>query len=223
MSARLHPEPIAATVGCFAVAAALAIIWVSRLGVGREMYVSELGAVGEPTAHWFEAALLLIVGGGSLIAWAGRRVRSSSGILAAWTPAVSLWIGCGFFFVASQVTCTTGCPLPVGATFTLQDLTHTAAAVLAFTAACLAMIQAALAREHLVLSRISLASGILVATIAGSGGLMSLVGFEQVLGSRLELLATTVAVVWLAAFGAILARRRNPERSAGHEIQQSVG
>lgn len=42
----------------------------------RDLYVSELGAQGEPTARWFQVALLLIVAGGSAIAWAGRRVQS---------------------------------------------------------------------------------------------------------------------------------------------------
>ncbi len=37
-------------VGCLLVAAALAIIWAARLTVTRDLYVSELGAEGEPTA-----------------------------------------------------------------------------------------------------------------------------------------------------------------------------
>ncbi|MDP1788810.1 MAG: hypothetical protein Q8K56_00640, partial [Rhodoglobus sp.] len=66
----------AALAGSILVAAALVIIWAARLTVPRELYVSELGAEGEPTARWFEIALLLIVVGGSAIAWAGRDVRS---------------------------------------------------------------------------------------------------------------------------------------------------
>ena len=67
---------------------ALAIIWGARLTVPRELYVSELGAQGMPTAGWFEVALLLVVAGGSAIAWAGRRVRSRVRVLSAWAPAV---------------------------------------------------------------------------------------------------------------------------------------
>ena len=186
---------------------ALAIIWGARLTVQRELYVSGLGAEGMPTARWFEVALLLIVVGGSSIAWAGRRVRSSVRVLSAWTPAISLWIGCGFFLFASQVTCTSGCPLPYGPSFTWQDFLHTLAAVIAFAAACWAMLQTSFAREHRVLAGISLSMAILVAVIAGTGGLFSLFRFQVALGSRLEFIATTLAIAWLVAFGAVLAVR----------------
>lgn len=194
-------------VGCLLVAAALAIIWAARLTVTRDLYVSELGAEGEPTAVWFEAALLLIVAGGSAIGWAGRRVRSSVSVLRAWTPAISLWIGCAFFLFASQVTCTSGCPLPYGSTFTWQDFLHTLAAVLAFAAACWAMLQTSFAREHRLLAGLSLATGILVAVIAGTGGLFSLFRFQAAFGSRLEFVATTIAIGWLIVFGVVTAVR----------------
>ena len=38
-------------VGCLLVAAALAVIWGARLTVTRDLYVSELGAEGEPTGR----------------------------------------------------------------------------------------------------------------------------------------------------------------------------
>lgn len=189
------------------VAAALVIVWAARLSIPRELYVSELGAEGMPTAKWFEAALLLIVVGGSAIAWAGRRVRSRLRVLAAWTPAISLWIGCGFFLFASQVTCTSGCPLPYGPSFNLQDFLHTLAAVLAFAAACWAMLQSSFAKGHRVLAVFSGLTGILVAVIAGTGGMLSLLRFQQAFGSRLEFVATTLAIGWLIVFGVTLAAR----------------
>jgi len=200
-------EGAAAVSGSIAVGIALAIIWGSRLMVPRELYVSELGAEGEPTAAAFEVALLLIVSGGSAVAWAARRVRARPRILAIGSPAVSLWVGCGFFLLASQVTCTSGCPLPYGPTFTWQDFTHTLAAVIAFAAACWAMIQTSFAREHKVLARMSLATAIAVAVIAGTGGLFSLFRFQVVLGSRLEFLATTIAIAWLMMLGIVIATR----------------
>ena len=207
-------ELAAALLGCVLVAAALVIIWSARLTVTRELYVSELGAQGEPTAQWFEAALLLIVAGGSAIAWAGRRVRSSVSVLRAWTPAISLWVGCSFFLFASQVTCTSGCPLPYGSTFTWQDFLHTLAAVLAFAAACWAMLQTSFAREHRLLAGLSLATGILVAVIAATGGLFSLFRFQAEFGSRLEFVATTLAIGWLIVFGVVTAARaRRPAES----------
>jgi len=194
-------------VGSAMVLAALIIIWVARLSQGRDLYVSELGAAGQPTAHWFEAALLLIVAGGSAIAYSARGIRSRVPLLSVWAPAVSLWVACGFFLVASQVTCTTGCPLPVGADFSWQDLIHTVVAVLAFAAACLGMLQVSFAVGHRSLSRVSLGAGVAVALIAGSGGILSLAQFQADFGSRLELVATTIALGWLLTLGLMMAVR----------------
>lgn len=216
---RRNRDAALAACGCLLVAAALAIIWGSRLTVPRVMYVSELGAMGEPTAEWFRAALLLIVAGGSLIAWAGRGIRTRAPWLRAWAPALSLWIGCAFFLVASQVPCTSGCPLPYGPSFTWQDFTHTSVAVLAFAAACWAMLQCSFAVGHRALRRFSLASGIAVAVVAGVGGILSLARFGTNVGSVLELVATTIALAWLGVLGVSLALRR----SAAHELEQAVG
>lgn len=213
-------EFAAAIVGCILVAIALVIIWGARLTVPRDLYVSELGAQGEPTAKWFQGALLLVVAGGSAIAWAGRRVRSSVSLLRVWTPAISLWIACAFFLFASQVTCTSGCPLPYGSTFTWQDFLHTLAAVLAFAAACWAMLQTSFARDHRLLAGLSLATGLLVAIIAATGGLFSLLRFQADFGSRLEFVATTIAIGWLIVFGVVTATRA---LSATHEAEQTIG
>ncbi len=212
-------ELTAAIAGCVAVTVALVIIWMARLSVPRELYVSELGAHGEPTARAFMIALLLIVVGGSAIAFAGRRVHSRVRWLAVWTPAISLWIACGFFLFASQVTCTAGCPLPYGPTFNLQDFLHTLAAVLAFALACLAMLQTSFAEGHKVLARLSLASAISVAVIAGTGGLLSLFRFQQGFGSRLEFIATTIAIAWVVIFGAVLIARLVRARSSGEPVE----
>lgn len=193
--------------GSACVLAALAIIWAARISQGHDLYVSELGAPGQPTAHWFKAALLLIAAGGSLIGYAARGIRSRLPVLGLVAPSVSLWIGCGFFFVASQVTCTTGCPLPVGASFTWQDLIHTVVAVLAFAAACLAMAQTSFAIGHQGLTRLSLASAVAVAVVAGAGGILSLARFQVGFGSRLELAATTIALAWLFSLGVLMALR----------------
>lgn len=201
LAGRVHRDTLLAVVGCVCVVAALVIIWSARLTVAREIYVSELGATGEPTAGWFRVALLLIVAGGGLIAWAGRHIRTIAPLLRACSPAVSLWIGCAFFLIASQVTCTKGCPLPYGPTFRWQDFTHTTVAVLAFGAACWAMLQVSFAVGHRALRTLSLTCGATVAVVAATGGILSLARFGTNVGSVLELLATTVALGWLAAFG----------------------
>jgi hypothetical protein len=208
MSLRSLADVIATVAGSLLVLAALVIIWAARLTIHADIYVSELGATGMPTAHVFEIALLLIVAGGSLIAFGGKDIRSRVRWLAVWTPAVSLWIACGFFLVASQVTCTAGCPLPYGPTFDWQDLTHITCATLAFGLACFAMLQAAFADHHRILAKFSLVMGIAVGVVAGVGGLCSITNFEVDFGSSLELVATTLAIAWVAVFGATIAGRR---------------
>jgi len=207
MTRRAAIETGSTLCGCLCVLVAVVIIWTARLSLPHDVYVSELGAVGMPTARWFEAALLLIVAGGSLIAWAARSLRSRPGIFAAWSPALSLWVASGCFLVASQVTCTAGCPVPYGPSFTWQDFTHTTVAVLAFAAACWAMVQIACARGHRALATVSLVAAIAVAVVAGSGGLLSLLRFQANFGSRLELIATTVALAWLMLLGLSLVIR----------------
>ena len=216
-------ELIASVGGCVLVIAALVIIWTARLSIPRALYVSELGAEGMTTAGVFELALLLIVAGGAAIAWAGRRVRSNARVLRAWAPAVSLWVACGLFLFASQVTCTSGCPLPYGDTFNLQDFLHTLAAVLAFAAACWAMLQSSFAQNHRVLAIFSRATGIAVAVIAGTGGLFSLFRFQVAFGSQLEFVATTLAIAWLVVFGAVLAARLILLETPLHQPQEPVG
>jgi Protein of unknown function (DUF998) len=206
-----------AAAGTLCMAAALVLLWITRLGIPYDLYVSELGAVGMPTAQAFQIVLLLIVAGGALIAVAGRAVRSRARILRWWTPSISLAVASAFFLVDSQVTCTAGCPLPVGATFTLQDFVHTLAAVLAFAAASWAILQCAFAVGHPALARFSLVAAVAVALISSAGGLMSLFHFEAVLGSRFELVATTIGLAWVVVFGASLAL------SAPHGIQKLVG
>lgn len=198
---RTKLESGGAALGSGLVIFGLVIVWAARISLNRDAYVSEMGAAIEPTAKWFQLALLLIGIGGALIAVAARAIRSRLWLLALWTPAVSLWIAGGLFVVDSQITCTRGCPLPYGASFTWQDLIHTVAAVLAFAAACIAMLQIGFAVGHRGLARFSLLAALLVALIAGAGGILSLLRMHAGFGSRLELLATTVAIAWLATLG----------------------
>ena len=128
---RLVASRFLAAIGILAVLAALLIIWAARLTVTRDLYVSELGAAGEPTARWFQVALVLIVIGGVAIGWVGRGIRSRPRILNLWSPSMTLFVSCGFFLIASQVTCTAGCPVPYGPRFTWPDFIHTTSAVIA--------------------------------------------------------------------------------------------
>ena len=195
-----------AGIGTLALLAALVALWVERLSIPKDVYVSGMGAAGMPTARAFQLTLLLIALGASLVAWAGRDIRSRPRWLAVWTPAVSLWLAAGFFVVDSQVPCTPGCPVPIPGTpwFTAQDFVHTLAAVLAFAAASWAMMQCALAVGHRMLRRFSFVAAIAVATISIAGGLMSMFDFYAELGSRFEIVATTIGLVWIVALGVSL-------------------
>ncbi len=208
-----------ALVGASLVLASLIIIWAARLTVPRELYVSELGADGEPTALAFEAALLLLVAGGVLIAWAVRDLRSRTPGLRAGRPAASLVVACAGFLIASQVPCTAGCPLPVGPTFTVQDFVHTLSAVVAFAAAAWAMLQVAFAPGHRLLSRVSLMAAVSVAVVAGVGGLLSLLRWNDRFGSHLKLVATSIGIGWLMVFGLVrfarLVRAESPTWGTG--------
>ncbi len=206
-SPRRHRDAALAIIGALLVAAALVLIWLARVQVPRELYVSELGALGEPTAEQFRAALLLLVAGGLLVAWSMRDLRSRPWVLRRGTPALTLAFACSAFFVASQVPCTPSCPLPLGDTFTVQDLVHTLAAIAAFAAACWAMLQVAFAPGHRALSGITLLMALAVGVVAATGGLLSLARWNAVFGSRLELVATTIGIAWLVVFGIVSAAR----------------
>ncbi len=213
-----------AIIGTLCLTLALVLLWMARLSIPYDVYVSELGAPGMPTAQVFEAVLLLITAGGILIASAGRDVRARARVFRWWRPSLSLLAASIFFLIDSQVTCTFGCPLPVGATFTAQNFVHTLAAVLAFAAASWAIMQCASAVGHPALARFSFVAAIAVAAASTAGGLMSLFHFHAVWGGRFELLATTIGLAWIVAFGASLAVAGPAlQRSAPHEHQQLVG
>jgi hypothetical protein len=217
MTRRDALDIVAALSGAVLIAAALVLIWVSRVQFGgTDVYVSELGATGASTAREFEVALLLVVAGGALVAFAGKEVRSRIRLLAVWTPAVSIWIACGFFLAASQVTCEAGCPLPTLSPFDWQDLTHITCAVVAFAAACLAMLQTAFAVDHRHLARFSLTIAIAVAVVSGLGGILSLARFATELGGYAEFTATTLAIAWVVVYGvAIAIDRSRSQRERG--------
>lgn len=213
--------------GTALVIAALVLIFVARAQYadpnGTGVYVSELGATGAPTAKLFELALLLLVSGGASVAFAGRDIRSRLRVLALWTPSVSLWISCAFFFVASQVTCKYQCPLPTMSPFDVQDFTHITCAVIAFLAAAYAMLQSSFAEHHRVLRRFSLAMAIAVGVISGLGGILSLAQFDTEIGANAELTATTLAISWVVVYGIVIAagRIRSYRRTASGDIRSS--
>ncbi|GHH38729.1 DUF998 domain-containing protein [Lentzea cavernae] len=209
---------LAALGGSISVCVSLVIIWAAKAGVDRTIYVSGLGADGEPTAGAFEVALLLLVAGGYAVAWALR--AAALGAAGRWTPSLSVVISSSLFLVASQVPCTYGCPVPLGDTFTWQDLTHVVSAVAGFSFAALAMVQVSVADTHPALRRLSRACGVLVAVIAAAGGVSCLLDVRTDIGSLLEFAATTVGMGWLAVIGAAVTfLPARPE--SGEDVEQS--
>jgi hypothetical protein len=199
--------PALLAIGTIAVLGGLTVIWAARLTVPYPVYVSELGARGAPTAEPFAVALLSIAAGGFSIALASGHIRSAAPVLGRWAPAITLGFAGLCFVVASQITCTAACPVPlIDPRSTVQDLVHTLTAVLGFAAACYAMLQVAFAAALPRIARFSLLCCVAVASITIVGGLLALVHVATDVGAWLELAGTTVAIAWLAVYGVSLAR-----------------
>lgn len=198
--------------------AGLALIWVARLSADRYLYVSELGATGEPTAEVFRWAMMFVAASAALVALCAPRLEPRVRWLAVAPPAAVLGGAAVAFGIASQVTCTYGCPLPVGPAFTWQDLVHTVCAVIGFAGAAFVMLQVSVDRRFTGLARFSTSAAIAVAVIAGVGGLLSLLRFGTQVGGILELVATTIALAWLATLALVLATAelRAGRRVPGH-------
>lgn len=199
--------PVLLGIGTVAVLGGLTIIWAARLTVPYPVYVSELGARGAPTATPFAIALLCIAAGGFAIALASSHIRSTAPLLNRWAPALTLCFAGLCFVLASQVTCTAYCPVPiVDPRSTGQDLVHTVSAVLGFAAACYAMLQVAFASAMPRVARFSLVCCLVVGAITIAGGLLAIVQVATDVGAWLELIGTTVAISWLAVYGLALVR-----------------
>lgn len=199
--------PVLLAIGTLCVLGGLTIIWAARLTVPYPVYVSELGARGAATAGPFAVALLLIAAGGFTIALASGHVRSTAPVLRRWAPALSLGFAALCFVLASQITCTAYCPVPlVDPKSTVQDLVHTVSAVIGFAAACFAMLQVGFSRSLPRLSRLSRLSCGAVAAITIVGGLLAIVRVGADVGAWLELIGTTVAVAWIAVYAVALTR-----------------
>lgn len=172
------------------------VIGTQRARYEQFLYISELGAVGMRTEEWFRWGFVLVVVGIALVGWIVRDVRSSGRVLSSWRPAISLLVSAGWFLVASQVTCTDGCPAPGTEASTPRDTVHIVAAVLGFAAGAWGMLQLATATDRW-LRRISAVGGVLVAGIAATGGLISLARANTDVGSTLEYVAAAIGIAWL--------------------------
>ncbi len=194
-----------AAVGGALFLAALVILWQARVSIGRDAYVSELGAPGEPTADRFRIALIFIAVGAVLLAAATGRLRAAWRPLVLASPAIAFCFSAAMFGVAAALPCTPGCPTPLSADSTWRDFVHIVAAVLAFASAGLAMLEYSFAPAGALVRWVSRGSALSVILIASVGGLLSLFRVWTGLGGWLELVATTIALVWAVALGALLA------------------
>lgn len=201
--------------GAVCALAGLLLVWAARLWLGQPVYVSELGAEGAPTAPVLAVALLLVAVGGGAVAWAARGLRSRAPLVGRWAPALTLAVSSGAFALASQVTCTAGCPVPLGATFTWQDLAHVVIASLGFAAACVAMVQTAFTAVPRWLALVSFGAAASVVLVAGAGGLLALLRVPGYVGGTLEHVAASLALSWLAVLGVALALQERPVPAAG--------
>lgn len=210
---------VVGAVGAVLVIAALVLLWVLRARADGPVYVSELGADGEPTAAAFEVALLLVAAGGVLVAWAGRHVRCRTTcprvvrVVGSWPPAVTLVVASAAFLLASQVRCSAACPVPGTPASTWADLVHTASAGVGFAAAAVAMLQTAFSDAPRPVVRLSLVASVGLALAAAAGGILSLLGVAVEVGGLMEHVAMSIGLGWLAALGGALAL--GPGRGGG--------
>ena len=183
--------------GSLSAAVAIVLIWAARSTVDRAVYVSEMGAPGQPTEAAFRVALIMVALAGVLIGLFGPRARSDRRV-----PGLGGVLGAGgvCFAVAAFVPCTPGCPAPGTSAFTVQDLVHISAAISGFALACVAM---ALVSVFDVsrFGLFSLTTGGTIAVVAGSGGLLSLTRTATTFGALCEFAATTLGLLWLLALG----------------------
>lgn len=186
-------------------------VGVARSSYSWHLYVSELGADGQPTQTLFRISFVAACVGIALVAWVLRDVRTAAPVLRWWPPAASLAVAAAMLFAASQVNCTEGCPNPLDAGSTVRDVVHIVVAVAGFVAGCWAMLQFAGTRERAV-RWLSVAAGLLVGGIAATGGIISLADGNTDIGSVMEYVAAGIGTLWLAAVAVAHAARGHTDR-----------
>lgn len=179
-----------------ALTAGAAVIGDARAMYERHLYISELGAQHMRSAAQFQAGFVLVIAGILLVAVAVRDVRTGLPLLRRWSPSASLVAAASLFLVAAAVPCSQGCPSLLGPEAEPRDWAHIVAAVLAFVAGCVAMLQFATARDRWV-ARLSTAGGLAVGVIAATGGIISLARGDTDVGSALEFIAAGLGIVWM--------------------------
>lgn len=189
-------DAVVAALAAASLVAGAIVIGAARAQLGQNLYISELGALTMPTAKLFQVGFGLVVGGILLVGVVVRDVRSGLPLLRRWAPAASLVGAGGLFLVAAAVPCSLGCPSLLTAEAQWRDWVHIVAAVLAFVAGCVAMLQFATASDRWV-ARLSTAGGLAVGLIAATGGIISLAGGNTEVGSTLEYVAAGLGVVWM--------------------------
>lgn len=190
---------VLATGGGIAAFVSAALIWLSRLWDPTVHYVSQLGATGMPTAPVFNSALLLL---GIAAILVDRAVLRRPGAYVAGWPIAATLVACGLCFaLASVVTCSPGCPVPLTPGALPQDLIHISAAVLGFVFAIVAMAQVSTLRRRPWMRAASIVTLVAVGISSLAGAMLALFRGDTVLGGNLEFIAATLAIVWFGVFG----------------------
>ncbi|WP_072314323.1 DUF998 domain-containing protein [Agrococcus sp. Marseille-P2731] len=195
-------DAVVATIASVCLIAGAVVIGQARAAADRFLYISELGALGMPTAAQFQIGFVLVAGGILLVAVVLRDVRSRLPLLRRMTPAAALVAAGALFLVAAAVPCSMGCPSLLTDAAQWRDWVHIVAAVLAFAAGCLAMLQFATARERWV-ARLSTICGLAVGVIAATGGIISLARGNTDIGSTLEYIAAAIGLLWLMVMAVV--------------------
>lgn len=203
MLQRIRPvDAVVTVIATACLVAGAVVIGHARAAADRFLYISELGAIGMPTAAQFQVGFVLVIAGILLVAVVLRDVRTRLPLLRRWAPAAALVTAGALFLVAAAVPCSMGCPSLLTDAAQWRDWVHIVAAVLAFVAGCLAMLQFATARDRWV-ARLSTVGGLAVGIIAAVGGIISLARGNTDVGSTLEYVAAGIGVAWLIAMAVV--------------------
>lgn len=198
----VNADAVVAALAAVCLVAGAVVIGLVRAALDRFLYISELGAITMPMAAEFQIGFVLVIAGILLVAVVLRDVRTRLPVLRGVAPAAALVTAGALFLVAAAVPCSAGCPSLLTVEAQWRDWVHIGAAVLAFVAGCLAMLQFATARDRWV-ARLSTAGGLAVGIIAATGGIISLARGNTDIGSTLEYIAAAIGIVWMVAMAVV--------------------
>lgn len=175
--------------------------------------VSQLGAVGEPFAGTYRAAVFGIAVAVGLLAIAIKAVS----LLATVALAAAAALGA----VSATVRCTPGCPLPPTATATTADIIHVTVSTAAFVLVAFAMLLLARSGAD-SLARMCRYSVVLITALGTPVGVAIVSTGEGVFNGVLERAMIAVALAWQVGVSVMAARLTPAQLAKDPRVEMSA-